>query len=115
MVLSDRLSGLATTQKWCIGLILTGAFGIAAPTRTAPSPEPTAPLKQYCTGCHGRAVANGGINVEQLIAKPSVTDSNFNHWQKVAKALEQRRMPPPKMKQPEDADREHIAAWVRGR
>src|SRR5262249_35121819 len=23
--------------------------------------------------------------------------------------------PPPKMKQPEDADREHIAAWIRGR
>ena len=111
MALSDNLPALATTLKWCMSLVLTGAFGLAAPPPTATA----APLKQYCTGCHGRAVANAGINVEQLIATPSITDSNFTHWQKVAKVLEQRRMPPPKMKQPDDGDREHIAAWIRGR
>src|SRR3954451_7397681 len=115
MALSDHLPTPATTPTWCLSLLLTGALALAAPPATAPTAEPIAPLRQYCTGCHGRAVANGGINVEQLIAKPSITDSNFSHWEKVAKVLEQRRMPPPTMKQLEEADREHLAAWIRGR
>jgi Cytochrome c. len=68
-------------------------------------------LKQYCAGCHGKA-ATAGINLEQLTAVP-MADGNFAQWQKVAAVLEDRRMPPPKMPQPSDADRAAAAQWVR--
>ncbi len=72
-------------------------------------PNPT--LKQYCTGCHGKA-ATAGINLEQLTAAP-MTDGNFAQWQKVAAVLEEKRMPPAKMPQPTDAERSAAAQWVR--
>ena len=54
------------------------------------------------------------MNLEQLAAQPSVTD-NFQHWEKVAAALEQKRMPPPKMRQPGDAERHAAAASIRAK
>ena len=45
----------------------------------------------------------GGLNLEQLTAKSSIGEK-FQHWEKVATALEEKRMPPEKMPQPSDAD-----------
>ncbi|HYZ84594.1 MAG TPA: DUF1587 domain-containing protein, partial [Bryobacteraceae bacterium] len=115
MSLSLLSTAQRTTRKWCLILgVLGGSVAIAAPNVS--TPEPTAPLKQYCTGCHGKALATAGINVEELIAsKPAISDANFAHWQKVATVLEQKQMPPAKLKQPSDEDRGHIAAWIRAR
>jgi hypothetical protein len=79
----------------------------------ATSSEATATpvFKQYCTGCHGKA-AMAGINLEQLSAAP-MADGNFAQWQKVAAVLDEKRMPPPKMPQPTEADRIAAANWVR--
>jgi mono/diheme cytochrome c family protein len=71
-----------------------------------------ATFKQYCFSCHGKAAA-GGINLEQLSTQESLGES-FQHWEKVATALEQKRMPPAKMPQPGDQDRMLAAAWIRG-
>src|SRR5688572_16844202 len=69
-----------------------------------PVPPPPAPtLRQYCVQCHGKSNPMGGVSIEKLIAQRSVGDS-FQHWEKVAAALEQKRMPPEKMPQPSDAD-----------
>jgi hypothetical protein len=54
----------------------------------------------------------GGINLEQLMAQPTF-GSHFKQWERVAKALEEQRMPPPKMKQPNEAERHAATAWVR--
>ena len=45
-----------------------------------------------------------GMNLEQLTAQGSVGEC-FQHWEKVAAALEQNRMPPKGMPQPSDEQR----------
>jgi len=54
----------------------------------------------------------GGISLEQLSAQASMGES-FQHWEKVAAALEQKRMPPAKMPQPSEADRTRVVSWIR--
>jgi hypothetical protein len=84
----------------------------SATVSSADTPPPT--FKQYCFGCHGKAVAMAGINLQQLTAQPSVGE-NFQRWQRVTAALEDKRMPPAKVKQPSDADRLGAATWIRAR
>ena len=74
---------------------------------------PVALFKQNCFACHSKT-ASGGINLEKLLAQPSVGDS-YAQWQKVAAVLEDKRMPPPKMPQPSDADRTSAASWIHTR
>ncbi len=69
-------------------------------------------FRQYCFQCHGKTAAMGGVNLEQLTSQPSIGDG-FRHWEKVATALEQKRMPPEKMPQPADAIRAQAAIWIR--
>src|SRR5690349_13148642 len=71
----------------------------------------TLPCKQYCFGCHGKAAAMAGINLEALTSRVSVGD-DFQKWLKVANVLEQKRMPPPKMKQPSDDERAQAVKWI---
>ena len=70
-------------------------------------------FRQYCVQCHGKT-PQAGLNLEALIARPSV-GKDFAHWEKVAAALEQKRMPPAKMPKPGDAERARAVAWVRAR
>lgn len=74
---------------------------------------PGATFKLYCFQCHGKAAA-GGINLEKLATAPEV-ESQFQHWQKVAAALEQHRMPPKQMPQPTEAERGHTVAWIQAK
>jgi hypothetical protein len=90
-------------------LVVLSVFGALA----APAQDPAGTFKQYCFGCHGKA-AMGGVNLEKLFAEASMAES-FAVWEKVAGVLEARRMPPPKMPEPSEAQRGHAAAWVRAR
>jgi mono/diheme cytochrome c family protein len=81
--------------------------------QAAPGAAASATLKQYCVACHGAKSPQAGVSIENLLAKPSFAD-NFQHWQKVIAVLEQKRMPPEKMPQPDDAKRQAAIAWVRG-
>ena len=99
---------------WYPGVILLA--GVAKSFSAVPVPEPvptasSAVFRQYCVSCHGKS-AVAGINLEQLLASPSIAD-NFAKWQKVAAVLEEKRMPPPKMPQPGDAERSAAAAGIR--
>ncbi|MEX2260744.1 MAG: DUF1592 domain-containing protein [Bryobacteraceae bacterium] len=69
-------------------------------------------FRQYCLQCHGKT-ATAGVNLEHLISR-SMGD-NFQRWEKVAAALEQKRMPPEKMPQPSDGERRQAVAWVRAK
>ncbi|MBC7927804.1 MAG: DUF1592 domain-containing protein [Bryobacteraceae bacterium] len=90
-------------------VVLAGAEP-AAHTTT----DPTATFRQYCYGCHGKAAKIAGIDLEALTGAKSV-GSHFGEWEKVASVLEQKRMPPVKMKQPAEADRAAAATWIRAR
>jgi hypothetical protein len=70
-------------------------------------------FRQYCVQCHGKAAA-AGLNLEKLTAESSVGE-HFQHWEKVAAALEQKRMPPARMPAPADAERARAVAWIRAR
>ncbi|MGH9853575.1 MAG: DUF1587 domain-containing protein, partial [Blastocatellia bacterium] len=52
------------------------------------------------------------MNLAQLTAQDSVGE-NFQQWEKVAAALEQKTMPPKTMPQPSDAERARAGAWIR--
>ncbi|MFN7937835.1 MAG: DUF1592 domain-containing protein [Bryobacteraceae bacterium] len=79
---------------------------------TAAAQTPTAAFRQHCFACHGKAAA-GGINLEQLTANASMGE-HFQQWQKVATALEQKRMPPAKMPQLSEEQRIAAVNWIRG-
>jgi hypothetical protein len=85
------------------GGIVSGADPASAPTQT---------FRQYCFGCHNKSAAMGGVNLQELTATGSVGDQ-FQQWQKIIAVLESKRMPPAKMKQPSDSDRQGALDWIR--
>jgi len=54
----------------------------------------------------------GGLSLEKLTAQATLGES-FQHWEKVAAALETKRMPPAPMPQPSDAERGQVVSWIR--
>ncbi|MBL8220795.1 MAG: DUF1587 domain-containing protein, partial [Bryobacterales bacterium] len=93
-------------------IILCALSAAAATQAAAQAPaNPTAAFRQHCFACHAKNAA-GGINLEQLTSNPSVGD-HFQQWEKVATALEQKRMPPAKMPQLTDAQRTAAITWIR--
>ncbi len=85
---------------------------LAPATLFAADSGPTATFRQYCFQCHGKAGGAAGLNLEQLSASTPGGDQ-FLVWEKVAAAIENKRMPPPKMPQPADADRQKAVSWIR--
>jgi hypothetical protein len=71
-------------------------------------------FQEYCFQCHGSAVAKAGINLEQLCAEGSI-GGLFQHWERVAAALEQKMMPPKGMPQPSDEERRRAISWIRAK
>ncbi|MGH9769643.1 MAG: DUF1587 domain-containing protein, partial [Blastocatellia bacterium] len=69
-------------------------------------------FKQYCLPCHGGTAPKAGVNLAQLTARETVGE-NFEQWEKVAAALEQKTMPPKSMPQPSEAERAQAIAWIR--
>src|SRR4051812_46398817 len=96
--------------------LITVSFSWGVSLQAADNPPASAAttFRQYCFQCHGKAAATAGVNLEQLTSNRSVGD-NFQLWEKVAAVLEQKRMPPPKMRQPTETDRQQAVAWVRGK
>ncbi len=98
-------------------ILLTFIFATSVVRTTHGASEPAttaqATFTQYCSQCHSGTAAKAGINLEKLLAQPSVGES-FQQWEKVAAALEQKTMPPKSMPQPSDAACAQAIAWIRG-
>ena len=90
-------------------------FGIAGNAQEATKAASTAQatFKEYCLMCHTGSAAKAGMNLQHLLAQPSVAET-FQQWEKVAAALEDKTMPPKAMPQPSDAERTATIAWIRG-
>lgn len=93
-----------------IGTFFATALVLAAPLFGA-DPVTASTVNRYCIQCHGKA-AMGGVNLEKMLADPSV-GPGFRTWQKAAAALEEKRMPPPKMPQPTDTERTQSVHGIR--
>lgn len=99
-------------SKWISLFALSAWLGAMSASAAQGPANPTAAFRQHCFACHGKS-ASGGINLEQLTANPSLGD-HFQQWEKVATALEQKRMPPAKMPQLEETQRVAAVNWIRG-
>jgi len=78
----------------------------------APEADPPGMFAQRCQQCHSNTVQLGHMNIEKLTSELSV-GGDFKDWQKVVAVLEQKRMPPEGLPQPDDAEREEALNWVR--
>ena len=88
---------------------------VVGPMRAADdqsSSAPAATLQKYCLQCHSNTAAMGGIKLDHLMSQHEI-GRDFQQWQKVAAALDQKRMPPKGMPQPSDTERNQTVHWVR--
>ncbi len=90
------------------------SIGVKSQEADQTSQKTQAIFKQYCLQCHGAKVSRGGVNLEQLLVRSSVGD-NFQDWEKVIHALDQKIMPPRFMPQPTETERAQAIEWIRGR
>src|SRR4051812_19646144 len=79
----------------------------AAGSPTPPSAAPQMPpaqyrpvLDQYCVGCHNDRLRTAGLSLETL--DPADTHTHAATWEKVAKKLRTREMPPPGRPAPDE-------------
>jgi len=77
-----------------------------------PIPErPFQVLDNYCLSCHDEVEFKGEINLDTQAI--DWNDSEVIHlWERVIKMVEQSEMPPKKKKQPTQAERNELAAWL---
>ena len=108
MMLAPRL--VIQVASWLIAAVFFVATGLAE-DRAADTLTTT--VRTYCVQCHGKT-GQGGVNLEKMLADPTV-GPGFRAWQKVTAALEQKRMPPPKMPQPTDTERRQSVDAIRTR
>ncbi|MGE0755820.1 MAG: DUF1592 domain-containing protein [Pirellulaceae bacterium] len=70
-------------------------------------------FQEYCNDCHTGTEAEAHLDLSQRVANPSFL-SEFPTWERVARALELRQMPPADAAQPPDDLRSSIARQLRG-
>ncbi|MBN9661946.1 MAG: DUF1592 domain-containing protein [Acidobacteria bacterium] len=97
-----------------VGLLGLSALGVCASLQAAepPSSPAAAILKKNCFVCHNQANHTAGINLQEMTAQADI-GASFEKWEKVATVLEQKRMPPARMPQPDDTQRAEVINWVR--
>ncbi len=105
-------------QVWKIALLLVTFATASTLIRTThgagqPTTTAQATFTQYCLQCHSGTTAKAAVNIEKLMAQNAFGE-NFQQWEKIATALEQKSMPPKSMPQPIDAERAQAITWIRG-
>src|SRR5690349_361296 len=112
MKVSSNRRSVASVLRICLAAtIFTGASAFAA--QTSPTPVANSTLKQFCFSCHGKA-AMAGLNLEQLSSQASFGEQ-FQHWERVVAALQEKRMPPAKMPQPSEEQRKEAVSWIQAK
>jgi hypothetical protein len=67
-------------------------------------------LDRYCAGCHNERIRSGDLNLVQ--ADLAKTGAHADVWEKVARKLKTRVMPPSTVPQPSEADRQAMLGWL---
>lgn len=108
--------------SWLLGLVLVAGMPSVAPSvdRSADKSAVLAAyekdivplLNTYCYGCHGEQKQKGDLNL-QVYRTGAAAEKARKVWKEVADQLSSRDMPPEKEKQPSDAERARITAWIR--
>jgi cytochrome c553 len=112
-----RTSSLLTALAVAAGLSLPAAV-VAADTADKSSIYATYEkdivplLSTYCFSCHGDKKSKGDLNL-QSFRSGAEADKARKAWKAVADNLHSHEMPPEDEKQPTDAERSKITAWVK--
>jgi len=113
--LNARLVKVVLALLACVTAVsLIGKTRAVETSQTASQYASTAQavFNEYCVSCHGLKSPKAGMSIQQLMAKNSFGE-DFQQWEKLAEALEQKTMPPKAMPQPGDEERTKAAAWIR--
>lgn len=127
MRVSRKTEPLKSARSWKVALVVVTCvvvMSIVGKTRaisTGPNPLVVKPvaaaaketLDKYCVMCHSGTAAKAGVNLEKMLAQPSIGEG-FQQWEKVATVLEQKTMPPKAMPQPSDEERTQVVSWIQG-
>ena len=106
---------MRVARSWVVlGLVLTlpAAVSLAQTASTTPAAVSSsrALLDEYCVACHNDRARQAGLTLETLDAdRVGHVDGDVAVWEKVAKKLRARAMPPPGRPRPEDAVYESVA------
>lgn len=68
-------------------------------------------LKTYCFECHNTGKRRGGLDLEQ-IEDEAAAIKLVDLWKDVGERLHAKDMPPPKKRQPSEAERKLLQAWI---
>ncbi|HND56232.1 MAG TPA: DUF1587 domain-containing protein [Pirellulaceae bacterium] len=115
-------SGFLARQRWTlVGTLLLASAAARAAGAFEPQADPGLQLKyaadvrpllaKYCFECHQGAQAQGGVTLEAYQESQARTKDRPT-WQKIARQVQGKIMPPPDEAQPTDAERAKILAWV---
>ena len=69
-------------------------------------------LKTYCLECHNTNKKKAGLDLEKFESEKDAL-AQFEMWEQVGEHLRTKAMPPPKKKQPTEAERQQMLAWVK--
>jgi len=70
-------------------------------------------LDTYCVQCHNTDKAKGDLDIARFTSSEMAADA-LGIWQRVAKRVMDREMPPKNAQQPSDEERERLMKWVAG-
>ena len=68
-------------------------------------------VKDHCSECHSRELAEADIDLTDFKSLPEI-QHNLLVWQKVAEMLDSNQMPPKDSKQPSEAQRKELRSWL---
>ncbi len=94
------------------GSRITGAVSVNETVQETGRSAVAGIFRQYCFQCHGETAPKAGVSLVRLTSQESIGE-NFQQWEKVAAALEQKTMPPKFMPQPSDEERAQSITWIR--
>jgi mono/diheme cytochrome c family protein len=101
------------------------ASDAARPRAAAPQPRPAKPpvpsgtfetvvrpfVSQNCFTCHGNKKQEHGLNLQSFETAASLVE-HVDKWEEVIAKLRGKEMPPLEEEQPEEEDRQAVAAWL---
>ncbi|MCI0357725.1 MAG: DUF1592 domain-containing protein [Planctomycetaceae bacterium] len=102
--LNNRRRDLRYAAPFCALVLWSAAAAVAVADEPALTASSTAMIRRLCLDCHGKDLAEGRINLDQMTARPDL-GRGFKDWEKVAGMLRQGKMPPKDAPQPSAAER----------
>ena len=103
-----RLRAITMVAVCVVSFLAAGGYAVAGPPLAAPAAAPAfdadAPhrvlISRHCLGCHNNRLKTAGLELDTLVEQHTGLDRAT--WEKVARKLRARQMPPPGRRRPDE-------------